>query len=43
VADALVSGCIVAPPITRITLEQAPAALDPAQTGRGDGKTVITL
>jgi hypothetical protein len=27
----------------RITPEQAPAALDPAQTGRGDGKTVITL
>ena len=30
-------------PITRITLEQAPAALDPAQTGRAEGKTVITL
>ena len=43
VADALVSGRIVAPPITRITLEQAPAALDPAQTGRAEGKTVITL
>ena len=43
VADALVGGRIVAPPITRITLEQAPAALDPAQTSRGDGKTVITL
>jgi threonine dehydrogenase-like Zn-dependent dehydrogenase len=43
VADALVDERIVAPPITRITLEQAPAALDPAQTGRGDGKTVITL
>jgi len=43
VADALVSGRILAPPITRITLEQAPAALDPAQAGRADGKTVITL
>ena len=43
VADALVSGRIVAPPITRITLEQAPADLDPAQTGRAEGKTVITL
>jgi NADPH2:quinone reductase len=43
VADALVGGRIAAPPITRITLEQAPAALNPAQAGRGDGKTVITL
>ena len=43
VAGALLGGRIVAPPITRITLEQAPAALDQAQTGRGDGKTVITL
>ena len=42
-ADALVGGRIAAPPITRITLEQAPAALNPAQAGRGDGKTVITL
>ena len=43
VADALVNGRIAAPPITRITLEQAPAALNPAQAGRADGKTVITL
>ena len=43
VADALVSGRIVAPPITRITLEQAPAALAPAPTGHAEGKTVITL
>jgi NADPH:quinone reductase len=43
VADALVGGRIVAPPITRITLEQAPAALNPAQAARADGKTVITL
>ncbi len=43
VADALVGGRIAAPPITRITLEQAPAALIPAQARRADGKTVITL
>jgi NADPH:quinone reductase len=43
VAGALVGGRIVAPPITRITLEQAPAALNPAQAGGADGKTVITL
>jgi NADPH:quinone reductase-like Zn-dependent oxidoreductase len=43
VAGALVGGRIVAPPVTRITLEQAPAALDPAQAGHADGKTVITL
>jgi len=43
VADALVGGRIAAPPIIRITLEQAPAALNPAQAGRADGKTVITL
>ena len=43
VADALVGGRIAAPPIARITLEQAPAALNPAQAGRADGKTVITL
>ena len=43
VADALVGGRIAAPPITRVTLEQAPAALNPAQAGRADGKTVITL
>ena len=43
VADALVGGRIAAPPITRIALEQAPAALNPAQAGRAEGKTVITL
>jgi NADPH:quinone reductase-like Zn-dependent oxidoreductase len=43
VADAVVGRRIAAPPITRITLEQAPAALNPAQAGRADGKTVITL
>jgi hypothetical protein len=39
----LVAGRIVAPPIIRIPLEQAPAALNPAQAGHADGKTVITL
>ena len=43
VADALAGGRITAPPITRITLGQAPAALNPAQAGPADGKTVITL
>jgi NADPH:quinone reductase-like Zn-dependent oxidoreductase len=43
VADALVSGRIVAPPITRIALEDAPAALSPAQARPAEGKTVITL
>jgi threonine dehydrogenase-like Zn-dependent dehydrogenase len=44
VADALVGGRIAAPSsIIRITLEQAPAALNPAQAGRADDKTVITL
>jgi threonine dehydrogenase-like Zn-dependent dehydrogenase len=43
VADAVAGGRIAVPPITRITLEQAPAALNPAQAGRADGKTVITL
>jgi hypothetical protein len=43
VADAVVGGRIAAPPITRITLEQAPVALNQAQAGRADGKTVITL
>jgi len=43
VADALVDGRIVAPPITRVTLEQAPAALNPPRTAHADGKTVITF
>jgi len=43
VADAVVAGRIVAPPITRIALEEAPAVLG-GTTGRpADGKTVITL
>jgi NADPH:quinone reductase-like Zn-dependent oxidoreductase len=43
VAGALAAGRIVAPPITRIALEEAPAALSPARTGHADGKTVIAL
>jgi NADPH:quinone reductase len=41
VADAVANGSIAPPPITRIPLEQAPAALSPGQ--HADGKTVITL
>ena len=43
VAEAVARGRIVAPPITRIPLEEAPAALDPAQAQPASGKTVITL
>jgi NADPH:quinone reductase-like Zn-dependent oxidoreductase len=43
VADALVAGRIVPPPVTRIALEEVPAAWSRAQTGHADGKTVITL
>lgn len=43
VANALVSGQIVAPPITRITLDEVPALLSGAARGPTDGKTVITL
>jgi hypothetical protein len=43
VANALVSGQIVAPPITRIALDQAPALLSGATSGPADGKTVIVL
>jgi NADPH:quinone reductase len=42
-ADALVSGRIVAPPIARIALEEAPAVLSQAQPRPADGKTVIKL
>jgi NADPH2:quinone reductase len=42
-ADALVVGAIVAPPITRIPLEEVPAAVSGAQAGHAEGKTVITL
>jgi hypothetical protein len=40
-ADALVTGRIVAPPISRILLDEAPAALDDG--ARREGKTVIAL
>jgi NADPH:quinone reductase len=43
VADAVVAGRIVPPPITRLGLEDVPDAWSQAQTGRADGKTVITL
>jgi hypothetical protein len=43
VAEAVAGGRIVAPPITQISLEEAPAALDPAQVRPVSGKTVITL
>jgi NADPH:quinone reductase len=43
VAEAVAEGRIAAPPITRISLEEAPAALDPARAQPASGKTVITL
>jgi NADPH:quinone reductase len=43
VAEAVAAGRIVAPPITRISLEEAPAVLDPGQARSVSGKTVITL
>jgi NADPH2:quinone reductase len=43
VAEAVVTGRIDPPPITRITLDEAPAALSRARTGHADGKTVIAL
>ncbi|HXB14380.1 MAG TPA: NADP-dependent oxidoreductase [Solirubrobacteraceae bacterium] len=43
VADAVAEGRILAPPITRISLDEVPAALDPAQARPASGKTVITL
>jgi NADPH:quinone reductase len=42
-AQAVVDGRIVTPPITRISLEEVPAALNRAQARRGGGKTVIAL
>src|SRR5690348_9368781 len=42
VAEAVGDGRIVAPPITRISLEEVPAVLNSAQARPG-GKTVITL
>ena len=43
VAQAVADGRIAAPPITRISLEEAPAELNPAQARPARGKTVITL
>ncbi len=43
VADAVAEGRILAPPITRISLDEVPAALDPGQARPASGKTVITL
>ena len=43
VAEAVANGRITVPPITRISLEEAPAVLDPAQGQPASGKTVITL
>jgi NADPH2:quinone reductase len=41
--DAVAHGRVIAPPITRIPLEEAPRALDPPQAQPASGKTVITL
>jgi hypothetical protein len=43
VANAVAEGRIVAPPITRISLEEVPAVLSSAQARSASGKTVITL
>lgn len=42
-ADAIVTGRIAAPPITRISLDDAPAVLSGAEDRPVEGKTVITL
>jgi NADPH2:quinone reductase len=43
VAEAVADGRIVAPPITRISLEEVPAVLSSQQTRPTSGKTVITF
>jgi NADPH:quinone reductase len=43
VADALASGRIVAPPVTRISLAETPAVFAAGSGGAPDGKTVIVL
>jgi NADPH:quinone reductase len=40
-ADSVASGRIVAPPITRVKLDDVPVALARAASGHADGKTVI--
>jgi hypothetical protein len=42
-AQAVVDGRIVTPPITRISLEEVPAALSATQARPPRGKTVIVL
>jgi NADPH:quinone reductase-like Zn-dependent oxidoreductase len=43
VAEAVADGGIVAPPITRLSLEEVPAVLSSAQSRSTSGKTVITF
>jgi NADPH2:quinone reductase len=43
VAEAVADGRIVAPPITRISLDEVPASLSSTQARHATGKTVITL
>jgi len=43
VADALASGRIVAPPVTRISLAETPGVFAADSGGAPDGKTVIVL
>ena len=43
VAEAVSDGRIVAPPITRISLDEVPASLSSAQARHATGKTVIAL
>jgi threonine dehydrogenase-like Zn-dependent dehydrogenase len=43
VAEAIADGRIVVPPITRISLEEVPAAPSSAHVRPASGKTVITL
>jgi NADPH2:quinone reductase len=43
VAEDLVDGRIVAPPITRIALDEVPSAMGPSPRRRSEGKTVIVL
>jgi hypothetical protein len=43
VVDAIATRRISAPPITRISLDEAPAALTAERKTHADGKTVITF
>jgi NADPH2:quinone reductase len=43
VAEDLVDGRIIAPPITRIALDQVPSAMGSSPSHHSDGKTVIVL